>query len=473
MALADGNVAQVVVDTAYEQRGLEFIRRALSDGIAPEQIALLFRRRDDALPVERVLEQAGIAHNRLARSRRFFQEPLVQAALSWLRVALGSGDGDDWQRALAEPPRYLTREARQEVAEDPDPERLVADVIAGRRTLSMSAKQGVGQIQHALVRFKETLERVRQVGPAPAPMLEALGLDRSVGSDESGGGIGGEVTLRVLGRVAACFADLGAMEGWIARAEGDPDLMSAEELAGEDDRARPSHVHLSTIHGAKGREFPAVAVLGPPNGMPDPRALEGESEDEEEERRAAYVAVTRARERLLFCASDVYGRDLDMREDGLTWPDYRLAHGIDDPDEHELALLQPMSGGRWGFGRWSLTDAYGRRKIVLEARRASAEPDLSDHRRMLLAELERVVSALDRGETRRAKRARELVEELDRVERLDARREAEVILHQFAAGTHGEPPTADQRRLLGLGADAQAHTGRAGAHSGAQRASGG
>jgi superfamily I DNA/RNA helicase len=81
-------------------------------------------------------------------------------------------------------------------------------------------------------------------------------------------------------------------------------------------------LQLLTIHRFKGRERPIVFVLGPSSGyMPDRRA---ESQEElEEERRVAYVAATRAKERLYFWCSDLYEHELAQRADGLTWSMYR------------------------------------------------------------------------------------------------------------------------------------------------------
>ncbi|MDC4233721.1 UvrD-helicase domain-containing protein [Actinomyces sp. B33] len=71
----------------------------------------------------------------------------------------------------------------------------------------------------------------------------------------------------------------------------DSDQVPAEEQ-------RSGHVTLMTVHTAKGLEFPTVFVTGMEDGtFPHQRSL-GEQSDIEEERRLAYVAITRARERL-------------------------------------------------------------------------------------------------------------------------------------------------------------------------------
>jgi len=67
-------------------------------------------------------------------------------------------------------------------------------------------------------------------------------------------------------------------------------------------RGQADKVYLSTVHQAKGLEWPVVFVIWAVEGMfPSSRSL-GESEDDSEERRLFYVAVTRAKDALALCA---------------------------------------------------------------------------------------------------------------------------------------------------------------------------
>lgn len=81
-------------------------------------------------------------------------------------------------------------------------------------------------------------------------------------------------------------------------------------------------ITLASVHQSKGQEFRSVAVLGPLDGMPDARA--STTDELEEETRIAYVAVTRACERPLFCASRQYADELGARVAGLPWSEYSL-----------------------------------------------------------------------------------------------------------------------------------------------------
>jgi len=113
---------------------------------------------------------------------------------------------------------------------------------------------------------------------------------------------------------------------WQDRAErspGDPDswpveLQRDEEVACEADGTEG--IRLSTIHQAKGGEWTVVFVVGLEEGLlPHARALAHGADDRvsiDEERRVAYVAVTRARERLYlsYCRTRRRGDRIEMRK---------------------------------------------------------------------------------------------------------------------------------------------------------------
>ena len=83
-----------------------------------------------------------------------------------------------------------------------------------------------------------------------------------------------------------------------------------------------------------------VLVLGPEGAMPDRRA---KTEVElEEERRVAYVSVTRAREKLYFAASSQYARDLSQSKSGETWLQYRQK--FDRPERIAVVPDKPKFG---------------------------------------------------------------------------------------------------------------------------------
>jgi DNA helicase-2/ATP-dependent DNA helicase PcrA len=141
--------------------------------------------------------------------------------------------------------------------------------------------------------FLQLLEGVSDLAAddRPAPLLEAL-LERSGYLDE----LRAERTIESEGRLE----NLAELVGSAQKAESIDQFLEqvslvsdADEIDGDD-----SEVVLMTVHAAKGLEFPAVFLIGMEEGVfPHLRSI-GEPDELEEERRLAYVALTRAQERL-------------------------------------------------------------------------------------------------------------------------------------------------------------------------------
>ncbi|MFM7477389.1 MAG: 3'-5' exonuclease, partial [Microcystis aeruginosa] len=104
--------------------------------------------------------------------------------------------------------------------------------------------------------------------------------------------------LEELIGVASEFTDVGEF------------LEQVSLVADTDEITGDNHVTLMTLHAAKGLEFPVVCIAGMEEGVfPSSRSM-GDPSELEEERRLAYVGITRARERLLLSHSwsrNLYG----------------------------------------------------------------------------------------------------------------------------------------------------------------------
>jgi superfamily I DNA/RNA helicase len=280
-----------------------------------------------AVPVEKALAAEGIPHIRCSR-QSFFERDTVRRARAWLRCVSGSPNPADYSSALGWPNRYLRKELLGELETSTEfLSALTESHDIGLRWLEDWAARLPNETnRHAVVEFI-TVVRTAQTSRAPGAILERLGL-RAAAENETApaGEAPPEIVIDIIRRLSEQFSSVDDLEGWIATRGYDKDY-----AIGEDDVAsvasQAGKVTLATIHQVKGQEFRAVAVLGPLDGMPDKRARE--IEEIEEERRVAYVAVTRAQERLLFCASHKYADELDASADGVTWADYR--HGASSP----------------------------------------------------------------------------------------------------------------------------------------------
>src|SRR5690606_4885873 len=150
-----------------------------------------------------------------------------------------------------------------------------------------------GKAAKGIMQFLFLLDSVDELvhDDRPAPVLEAL-LERSGYLDElrAERSIEAEGRLENLAELVGSAQDAESIDAFLEQVSL---VADADEIDGDD-----SQVVLMTIHAAKGLEFPAVFIIGLEDGVfPHLRSI-GEPDELEEERRLAYVAITRAQERL-------------------------------------------------------------------------------------------------------------------------------------------------------------------------------
>ena len=220
---------------------------------------------------------------------RFYDRREVKDALAYLKAVINPTDEVSVKRILNTPKRGIG---------DGSVGKL--DAYASAHGLSFMdalrrhADAGVsGTAVKGIAAFLELLEGVADLAEAdePAPLLQAL-LDGSgylIDLQE-------ERTIEAEGRLE----NLAELVGSAEDAESIDTFLEQVSLVSDQDEidGDNSQVVLMTIHTAKGLEFPAVFIMGLEEGVfPHLRSI-GEPDELEEERRLAYVAITRAQERL-------------------------------------------------------------------------------------------------------------------------------------------------------------------------------
>ena len=195
----------------------------------------------------------------------------------------------------------------------------------------------------------ETLESLRQLREAGA--LDASDLPDALATEVAADAAARDTAQPEAPQVAA--EKLPALMEWLALRS---DL---DALAGQ-----TSAITMMTVHSAKGLEFPVVFVAGMEDGIFPHRAHEGEGEHLEEERRLAYVAITRAERKLYL----TYATTRRMYGSTDAYPRSRFLNEI--PEEHIQSIGVGSSGfsgtgwakrgdrhGTYGSGRGS--EVYG------------------------------------------------------------------------------------------------------------------
>ena len=249
--------------------------------------AVFYRTNAQSRAVEERLTRDGIPY-KVIGGTRFYDRREIKDALAYVRAAANPADEVSLKRVVNVPKRGVgdTTVARLDTWAN-------AHGVTFAQALEHAEDAGVkGPALRGIAQFLVLLEKLRETIPeGPAQVLQ-------VALDDSG--YIKELELEHSVEAAGRLENLAELIGH-ARDATDVDafleqvslVADTDELDGDE-----SSVPLMTLHSAKGLEFPVVFLLGMEDGVfPHIRSL-GEPEELEEERRLAYVGITRARERL-------------------------------------------------------------------------------------------------------------------------------------------------------------------------------
>jgi len=285
---------------------IERIREYLDGGGQASDIAVLYRSNAQSRNFEEQLHQHNIPY-RVYGGQRYFERAEVKDALAYLRLAVNRGDDASFERALATPPHgvgersvdLLRRRARADDASlwDAALAELAGDAL---NTRAKNALRGFMTLVDGLSKGADAITLAEQVERA----FMQSGLRDYYERDSRGNAEARVENLDELVNVASRFeptpedleAGLSELAAFLSHA-----ALEAGEGQGE---AGTDCVQLMTLHSAKGLEFPVVFLVGLEDGLfPTQRSVEDPSRLEEE-RRLAYVGITRARERLVLCYAE-------------------------------------------------------------------------------------------------------------------------------------------------------------------------
>ena len=263
------------------------------------EIAVFYRTNAQARVVEEQLIRVGVPY-KVVGGTRFYDRREVKDALAYLRAAFNPSDEVSVKRVLNTPKRgvgdtsvgKLDAYAAAEAISFTDAMRHAS--AAG---LTGPAARGVESFVRLLddlsgmVARADAEDATGDSGPVgPADVLHtALEMSGYLAELEA------EASVEANGRIENLGELVGAAREF---SRVDEFLQQVSLVADTDDLDDDNHVVLMTLHSAKGLEFPNVFLLGMEDGVfPHTRALT-EPRELEEERRLAYVGITRAQRRL-------------------------------------------------------------------------------------------------------------------------------------------------------------------------------
>ncbi|WP_025736666.1 DNA helicase PcrA [Mycobacterium genavense] len=284
--------------------------------ITYNDVAVFYRTNNSSRSLEEVFIRAGIPY-KVVGGVRFYERKEIRDIVAYLRVLDNPGDAVSMRRILNTPRRGIGDRAEACVAvyaENTGASFADALVVAAEGNVPMLNSRA----EKAISGFVELLDELRgrlddDLGDLVEAVLERTGYRRELESSTDPQELARLDNLNELVSVAHEFSIDEANAAALDESEqalADEDVPETGVLASFLERVSlvadtdeiPEHdaglVTLMTLHTAKGLEFPVVFVTGWEDGMfPHMRALDDPTELCEE-RRLAYVGITRARQRL-------------------------------------------------------------------------------------------------------------------------------------------------------------------------------
>ncbi len=269
----------------------EEIEAQHSKGQSLSGIAVLVRAGFQTREFEERLIVTGIPY-RIVGGARFYERQEIRDAIAYLRLVVQEDDDLAFERIVNVPKRGLGTASLRTI-----------HVLAGQTGLSLAAAAArlvqtdelKPQARRSLARLLDDLDRWRRGLATMSPpdlvraVLDEFGYTEMLRADRSPEAAGRLENLKELVSTIAEFDGIGGFLEHVSL------VMDNDEAAGDD------KVSVMTLHAAKGLEFDTVFLPGWEEGIfPNQRALdEGGAAALEEERRLAYVGLTRARKRAI------------------------------------------------------------------------------------------------------------------------------------------------------------------------------
>jgi DNA helicase-2/ATP-dependent DNA helicase PcrA len=304
-----------VADNEHDEAAFvaEEVDRLSDEGLAaPGQVAVFYRTNAQSRVFEEVFIRVGLPY-RVVGGVRFYERREVRDLLAYLRLIANPADEVSLRRVLNVPKRGIGDRAEEYVAAHAARERLsFAQALRTPSDIPALAARSAAAIAGFNALIGELREQAATDGPV-AELVEAVldksGLQASLENSEDLQDATRVENLQEMVSVAREF-DGTAPDGTLA------DFLERVALVADADEIPDGTDHgglvtLMTLHTAKGLEFPVVFLTGMEEEVfPHGRALTN-ARELEEERRLAYVGITRAEQRLYLtraASRNWYGR---------------------------------------------------------------------------------------------------------------------------------------------------------------------
>ncbi len=271
------------------------IERLVDEGGSRDDIAVFYRANAQSRVLEDMLVRYGVAYQVIGGTR-FYERAEIKDALAYLTLLVNPSDTVAFGRVVNSPRRGIGQTSQARLVGHANtigaPVWEVAAAPESVPGLGTAAVKAVGRFMSVMERLRERVDGGAGVGDLLAETLEETGYTEALQAERT---VESQVRLENLEELVGVAREYDAT----AEEPSVEEFLQQIALFSEQDNLRDEQglVTLMTLHNAKGLEFGTVFIIGMEDGVfPHSRAIE--AGDLEEERRLAYVGITRAKREL-------------------------------------------------------------------------------------------------------------------------------------------------------------------------------
>ncbi len=322
------------------------IERLVDEGVSRAEIAVFYRMNAQSRVLEDMLVRAQIGYQVIGGTK-FYERAEIKDAIGYLTFLVNPADGGAFTRIANSPKRGIGQTSLSRVLAHAETMGSTPwEVAADPESVPTLGKPAV----KALGRFMSTMERLRERA-ADAPVAELL--EETLRESGYLDALEAERTIEAQGRIENLQELVGVAREFDSQPGGGEErtvetFLQQIALLADADGIRDDEglVTLMTLHNAKGLEFPIVFIIGCEDGLfPHDRALD--EGGVEEERRLAYVGITRAMRDLYLTYArqrNIFGRQsYGVRS---RFVDEIPRELTDQPDRNAVGIGRPAGAGR-------------------------------------------------------------------------------------------------------------------------------
>ena len=300
-------------EAAFIAREIDRLQDA--EGLRPGDVAVFYRTNAQSRSLEDVLVRMGLPY-KVVGGTRFYERKEIKDALAYLRVLVNPEDDVNLRRVLNEPKRGIGDRAEAAVASLAERERI--SFMAAARRAEEAPAMATRSVNAVLgfVKLMDDLAEVASGSGAVAALEAVLEQTGYLAALRLSNDPQDESRVENLAELVAVIREFqnenpeGTLGDFLEQVSLVADADQIPDTPGDVDEAvaearRLGVVTLMTLHTAKGLEFPVVFLTGMEHGIFPHARSATDPKELAEERRLAYVGLTRARQRLYVTRSEV------------------------------------------------------------------------------------------------------------------------------------------------------------------------